>query len=128
MGKFVSNSSSDGKLLTNGEIGEDGVLVCSSDILSNCDYEVSSAGLYDDGLKWNFWEEYSQKVQDLMNNPKNMGELTEEDAKNMGGKLIIADFGAESCGDAVRLYWVVDEATEIIKSAKFKSFGCGPLS
>ena len=71
------------------------------------------------------WEEYSQKVQDLMNNPKNMGQLTEEDAKEMGGKLIIADFGAESCGDAVRLYWIVDEATEIIKAAKFKSFGCG---
>ncbi len=71
------------------------------------------------------WEEYSQKVQDLMNNPKNMGQLTEDDAKEMGGKLIIADFGAESCGDAVRLYWIVDEATEIIKAAKFKSFGCG---
>ena len=71
------------------------------------------------------WEEYSQKVQDLMNHPRNMGELTEEDAKNMGGKLIVADFGAESCGDAVRLYWIVDEATEVIKAAKFKSFGCG---
>jgi len=71
------------------------------------------------------WEAYSQKVQDLMNNPKNMGQLTEEDAKTMGGKLIIADFGAESCGDAVRLYWIVDEETEIIKAAKFKSFGCG---
>jgi NifU-like protein len=71
------------------------------------------------------WEAYSQKVQDLMNNPKNMGQLTEEDAKTMDGKLIIADFGAESCGDAVRLYWIVDEATEIIKAAKFKSFGCG---
>ena len=71
------------------------------------------------------WEAYSQKVQDLMNNPQNMGQLTEEDAKTMGGKLIIADFGAESCGDAVRLYWIVDEATEIIKAAKFKSFGCG---
>ena len=71
------------------------------------------------------WEAYSQKVQDLMNNPQNMGQLTEEDAKNLGGKLIIADFGAESCGDAVRLYWIVDEATEVIKEAKFKSFGCG---
>ena len=71
------------------------------------------------------WEAYSQKVQNLMNNPQNMGQLTEEDAKNLGGKLIIADFGAESCGDAVRLYWIVDEATEVIKSAKFKSFGCG---
>ena len=27
------------------------------------------------------WEEYSQKVQDLMNNPRNMGQLTEEDAE-----------------------------------------------
>jgi len=71
------------------------------------------------------WEEYSQKVQDLMNNPRNMGQITEEEAAAMGGKLIVADFGAESCGDAVRLYWVVDEQTDIIKEAKFKSFGCG---
>lgn len=71
------------------------------------------------------WEAYSKKVQMLMNHPLNMGELTEEDAKRIGGRLIVADFGAESCGDAVRLYWIVDEATEIIKAAKFKSFGCG---
>ena len=71
------------------------------------------------------WEEYSQKVQDLMNSPRNMGQITEEEAAAMGGKLIVADFGAESCGDAVRLYWVVDEATDVIKEAKFKSFGCG---
>ena len=71
------------------------------------------------------WEEYSQKVQDLMNNPKNMGEITEEQAKEMGAKLIVADFGAESCGDAVRLYWAVDEKTDTILDAKFKSFGCG---
>lgn len=71
------------------------------------------------------WEEYSQKVQDLMNNPQNMGQITEEEAKEMGGKLVIADFGAESCGDAVRLYWVVDEESDVIKEAKFKSFGCG---
>ncbi len=71
------------------------------------------------------WEEYSQKVQELMNNPKNMGEITEEEAKEMGCKLIVADFGAESCGDAVRLYWAVDPKTDVIKEAKFKSFGCG---
>ena len=71
------------------------------------------------------WEEYSQKVQDLMNNPQNMGQITEEEAKAMGGKLIVADFGAESCGDAVRLYWVVNEENEIILDSKFKSFGCG---
>ena len=71
------------------------------------------------------WEEYSQKVQDLMNHPQNMGEITDEEAKEQGLKLVVADFGAESCGDAVRLYWAVDEETNVIKDAKFKSFGCG---
>jgi len=71
------------------------------------------------------WDEYSQKVTDLMNNPKNMGEITEEQAKEMGAKLIVADFGAESCGDAVRLYWAVDPKTDKILDSKFKSFGCG---
>jgi len=71
------------------------------------------------------WDEYSQKVTDLMNNPKNMGEITEDQAKAMGAKLIVADFGAESCGDAVRLYWAVDPKTDKILESKFKSFGCG---
>ena len=71
------------------------------------------------------WEEYSQKVQELMNNPKNQGELTEDDARRLGGELVIADYGAESCGDAVRLYWIVDSKTDKIIEAKFKSFGCG---
>jgi NifU-like protein len=71
------------------------------------------------------WDEYSQKVTDLMNNPQNMGEITKEQAEEMGAELIVADFGAESCGDAVRLYWAVDPKTDIIKEAKFKSFGCG---
>ncbi len=71
------------------------------------------------------WDQYSDKVTQLMNNPQNMGEITQEQAEAMGTKLIVADFGAESCGDAVRLYWAVDTETEIIKEAKFKSFGCG---
>jgi NifU-like protein len=71
------------------------------------------------------WDEYSNKVTDLMNNPQNMGEITEEQAKEMGAKLIVADFGAESCGDAVRLYWAVDPKTDEILLSKFKSFGCG---
>jgi len=71
------------------------------------------------------WDEYSNKVTELMNNPQNMGEIREEDAEAMGATLIVADFGAESCGDAVRLYWAVDPKTDVIKESKFKSFGCG---
>jgi len=69
------------------------------------------------------WEEYSQEVQNRMNNPFNMGEITEAEVGS--DRLIIADFGAESCGDAVRLYWQIDPKTDVIKKSKFKSFGCG---
>ena len=71
------------------------------------------------------WDEYSQKVTELMNNPQNMGEITQEQADEMGAKLIVADFGAESCGDAVRLYWAVHPISDVIMQSKFKSFGCG---
>ena len=78
-----------------------------------------------DLISGNVWEQYSKKVQDRMNNPVAMGELTQEDADAKGARLIVADFGAESCGDAVRLFWLVDEATDTIIESKFKSFGCG---
>jgi len=71
------------------------------------------------------WDEYSNKVTTLMNNPQHQGEITEEEAAANGNKLIVADFGAESCGDAVRLYWEVNPETNVIENSKFKSFGCG---
>jgi len=71
------------------------------------------------------WDEYSNKVTSLMNNPQHQGEITEEEAAAHGNKLIVADFGAESCGDAVRLYWEVNPDTNVIENSKFKSFGCG---
>ncbi|MDD3591143.1 MAG: iron-sulfur cluster assembly scaffold protein [Sulfurovum sp.] len=69
------------------------------------------------------WEEYSQEVQRRMDNPSNMGEITQEEAGE--NRLVIADFGAESCGDAVRLYWLIDPKDDRIIRSKFKSFGCG---
>ncbi len=78
-----------------------------------------------DLLGGSLWDEYSNKVTTLMNNPQHQGEITEEEAAAHGNKLIVADFGAESCGDAVRLYWEVDPETDVIVNAKFKSFGCG---
>ena len=78
-----------------------------------------------DLITGNVWEQYSNKVIERMNNPKYLGEFSEEDAKKRGAKLVVADFGSEACGDAVRLYWLVDPKTDKIIDARFKSFGCG---
>ncbi len=70
------------------------------------------------------WDAYSNKVSERMDNPTHLGVLTQKDADARNAKLIVADYGAESCGDAVRLYWLVD-SNDVIIDAKFKSFGCG---
>jgi NifU-like protein len=71
------------------------------------------------------WDNYSHKVADHMNNPKNLGEITKEEADSLNANLIVAEYGAESCGDAVRLFWAVERDSGIIVKATFKSFGCG---
>jgi NifU-like protein len=78
-----------------------------------------------DLISGSIWDEYSNQVIRRMDEPTHQGEITEDIAAQLGGKLIVADFGAESCGDAVRLYWVVNEETNQILDSKFKSFGCG---
>jgi nitrogen fixation NifU-like protein len=63
---------------------------------------------------------YSNLVLDHYTNPRNVGTL--DKAKlNVGTGLV----GAPECGDVMRLQIEVDEATGIIKDAKFKTFGCG---
>lgn len=79
----------------------------------------------EDLLGASLWDAYSNKVTTLMNNPQHQGEISEVEAASHGNKLIVADFGAESCGDAVRLYWEIDPKSDIIVNSKFKSFGCG---
>lgn len=71
------------------------------------------------------WEAYSRKVNDRMSNPRHLGEITEERAAALGGRLVVADWGAEVCGDAIRAWWVVDPKTDRILDATFKTFGCG---
>jgi NifU-like protein len=71
------------------------------------------------------WESYSAKVNDRMANPRHMGEITEGEARALGGSLVKADWGAEVCGDAIRAFWAVDTKSGRILDAKFKTFGCG---
>jgi Fe-S cluster assembly scaffold IscU len=63
---------------------------------------------------------YSEKVLDHYSNPKNVGTL-DKAAKSVGTGLV----GAPECGDVMRLQIEVDDATGLIKDAKFKTFGCG---
>lgn len=63
---------------------------------------------------------YSEKVIEHYNNPKNVGTL-DKSSKTVGTGLV----GAPECGDVMRLQIEVDDATGIIKDAKFKTFGCG---
>lgn len=63
---------------------------------------------------------YSNLVLDHYNNPRNVGTL-DKSKSNVGTGLI----GAPECGDVMRLQIEVDEATGIIRDAKFKTFGCG---
>lgn len=63
---------------------------------------------------------YSEKVLEHFKNPKNVGTL-DKSKSNVGTGLV----GAPECGDVMRLQIEVDEATDTILDAKFKTFGCG---
>jgi len=63
---------------------------------------------------------YSNKVLEHFKHPKNVGTL-DKASKNVGTGLV----GAPECGDVMRLQIEVDSDTNMIKDAKFKTFGCG---
>jgi len=63
---------------------------------------------------------YSNKVLEHFKNPRNVGTL-DKSKNNIGTGLV----GAPECGDVMRLQIEVDDATGIIRDAKFKTFGCG---
>ena len=63
---------------------------------------------------------YSDKVIDHFKNPRNVGTLDKK-KKQVGTGLV----GAPECGDVMRLQIEVDDETQTIKEAKFKTFGCG---
>ena len=60
---------------------------------------------------------YSEKVMDHFRNPRNVGEM--EDANGIG------EVGNAKCGDIMRIYLKIDDATETVTDVKFITFGCG---
>ncbi|MDO4288860.1 MAG: Fe-S cluster assembly scaffold protein NifU [Eubacterium sp.] len=60
--------------------------------------------------------EYTDKVMENFQNPKNVGEL--EDANGVG------QVGSPACGDIMKMYLKIND-DGIVEDAKFKTFGCG---
>lgn len=61
------------------------------------------------------WSQYSKKVMDHFQNPRNVGEIENPDG--------VGHVGNPVCGDIMELYIKVKDGT--ILDAKFKTFGCG---
>ena len=59
----------------------------------------------------------SDKVLDHVEHPRNVGEI--ENASGVG------TVGNAKCGDIMRIYLDIDDATHMIRDCKFKTFGCG---
>jgi len=61
------------------------------------------------------WE-YTEKVKDYFENPRNVGEVFRIDG--------VGEVGSLACGDALRLTIQVNKAEDKIEDAKFQTFGC----
>jgi nitrogen fixation NifU-like protein len=60
---------------------------------------------------------YNNTVMDHFINPRNMGDLKDADA--------IGEVGAAACGDIMKISLKIDEKTNKVIDARFKTFGCG---
>ena len=63
--------------------------------------------------------QYSEKVYDHFNNPRNVGSL-DKGSERVGTGIV----GAPACGDVLKLQIEVGDDGKIV-DAKFKTFGCG---
>ena len=63
---------------------------------------------------------YSDEVIDHYNNPRNVGSFSKSE-QGVGTGIV----GAPECGDVMKLQIKVNEETEVIEEARFKTFGCG---
>ncbi len=73
------------------------------------------------------WSRYSKKLAARIDNPKNCGCFTPEEASARQMRLIIGREGDVSLGNALCFYWLVDESDGVIVDVKYRVFGGSAL-
>lgn len=73
------------------------------------------------------WTKYSRKLAAKIDNPKNGGCFTPEAAAAAHLRLVVGKEGEAKEGNAVILYWLVDESDGVIVDAKFQLYGQSAL-
>lgn len=73
------------------------------------------------------WDLYSRKLRGKIENPKFCGFFLPNEAESKGMRLVIGEEGSKDTGQAVALYWLVDESDGIIADAKFQVYGASAL-
>ena len=61
--------------------------------------------------------QYSEKVMEHFQNPRNVGVL--EDANAVG------EVGNPRCGDIMKITMRINEQTDVVEDIRFQTFGCG---
>src|ERR1043166_3573413 len=69
--------------------------------------------------------DYSPKVVDHFLHPRHLGQLTEAGIDKTAERIVVADVGQITRGDALRLSLRLRKSDERILNAKFQNFGTG---
>lgn len=82
---------------------------------------------YDDLVETPPWSRYSKKMSEKIVSARNAGHFTHEDAHGRGMRSVEGRAGFIVDGNAVVIYWLIDETDGMIVDAKFQVFGQSPL-
>ncbi|SCA62698.1 hypothetical protein SCG7086_AC_00360 [Chlamydiales bacterium SCGC AG-110-P3] len=73
------------------------------------------------------WKRYSRKLKARIDNPRNAGHFSVQDAKARGMRRVEGSDGGVEDGNTVRLYWLVDTDDGAIVDARFQVYGQSAL-
>lgn len=73
------------------------------------------------------WTRYSKRLASKIDHPRSVGHFTKEEAESRTMRLAEGQAGSVKDGNAVALYWLVDQDDGIIVDARFQVYGQSAL-